>query len=295
MKKTTLITSCMIIIFNVTHAQKIKITDVSVFTGVHSSTAAPYSENDKSNLNANFSLPTFISDYNYIGYDFNYIEKYQTGILAGFTVGDKHKIRIGISGSNNNMGWRGYKNQNKSYRYDTLISSRTGQEIYVDSLHSKTLSYNHKAQSINFHADYLRTINPRNKLSAYLGAGINLGGSISNKLIANYYEYGYVTPILNNSPSFGFPNNQSKNESQIQTLSALTNFNLRTLIGINYRFSNRTPVLRNTNIFAEGNLGVDYINTKESNSKMGFSRGLNVGIRVTLQHPRGHNRNKRRI
>lgn len=294
MKKATLLSICILFIAAGTQAQKIQFTDVSVFTGYSSSSSTPYSESAMVALNKNFSLPTFTSNSNYNYGLYNYLNTNQTGVMAGFTLrklpSNTHRFRIGISGSSTNIGWTGFKGQSDSYRYDTLVSSRTGEEVYIDSIHSKNLYYDLESQSINVFVQYLRTINPRNKLSAYAGGGLNFGGAISTKLRGSYNEYSYVaTPVQNNSYAGDY-----ESQNQTQSLENLQNFNVHTILGLNYRFSNRTVLLRNLNIFAEGNLGLDYTNSKESNSKMGFSRGVNVGLRVTFPDPRHSGKRRER-
>lgn len=296
MKKATLFGICILFIAGSTQAQRIQFTDVSVFTGYSASSSTPYSESAMLSLNNNFNLPSFTSNSNYNYGLYNYMTTNQTGVMAGFTLRklpqNTHRFRIGISGSSTRIGWTGFQGQTDNYRYDTLVSSRTGEEVYIDSIHSKNLNYGLESQAINVFVQYLRTINPRNKLSAYAGGGLNFGGAISTKLRGQYNEYSYVAaPVQNNS--YGTIGDYTS-ESQTQNLENLQNFNVHTILGLNYRFSNRTVLLRNLNIFAEGNLGLDYTNSSESNSKMGFSRGVNVGLRVTFPHPRNSGKRRER-
>ena len=213
------------------------------------------------------------------------------GMMAGWNIrGARYgnqKLRLGFTSGLYQLNWNNYYSNKETYRIDTLVSQTTGKEIYIDSTHHKSLNYEHRAQMFNLHADYLLYFNPRDKFSFYTGIGASIGFSLSNTVTASYYEHGendYEKSFYDYDKSWE-KEDKNNSYSNSKRLSPALNYNLRSLVGLNYRISKRHRFFKRMNLFGEMLMGLE-VNTMENiNPSIGFNLGGQGGLRVALNNP----------
>lgn len=288
MKKVTLILIALLGGFGSLWAQKLKLSDMYLFGSSGSIITNSLSNKEIANLKSGLNTPTINKGQQYSNSD-NYRWSSQVGMMAAWDIKGrqqrKQKLRIGFSAGTCDLSFYDYTANNTVYRIDTLVSSQTGRTTYIDSVDSRSFYFFHNATMLNVHIDYLRAINPQNKLSAYFGAGINLGMSLSNTMKSSYNEYQYV--MLPSGFDYGsvsnpFPNNNYRFENDSKNLSVATNARAYSLLGVNYQLSKRAPLLKHTHVFAELKMGVDISAMEELNTATGFYYGGQGGLRVSL-------------
>lgn len=287
MKKATLFLICLGAFSLNGAAQKLKFSDIYIYGGAGGSSTGALNSSEISNLESGLNVPFVKQQYGYGTQNSRFTS--QVGMMAAWEIRNhpnrKHKIRIGFSAGQYDLNYYNSRGESYSYRIDTLISATTGRTSYVDSFYTKNLYVYQDAQMFNINIDYLRTVNPRNKLSVYGGAGINVGLSMNNTIGANYSEYSYVNEPYGSNRFGPNPNgnqNNFRNESYTKELSMATSFRPYSLVGFNYKLSKRSPFLKHINIFTEFKMGLEINAMEELNTSAGFYYGFQGGLKVSL-------------
>lgn len=287
MKKISLLLICLGVFSLNGAAQLLKFSDIYVYGGAGATTADPLSANEMRKLESGLNLPNLPQSNN--GYYLrSSIYTSQVGMMAAWNVRNTRnriqKIRVGFSAGQYEINYNNSQSENNSYRIDTLVSGSTGRTSYVDSFNLKNIYAYHDAKMFNFSIDYLRTINPRNKLSTYVGAGLNVGVTLSNSLTGNFSEYNYVNEPNGYSqfgPNYDM-NNNYEYENYYKELSTASSFRPYSLVGLNYKLSKRSAFLRHINVFAEYKMGLEFSMMQELNTAAGFYYGAQGGLKVSL-------------
>lgn len=97
--------------------------------------------------------------------------------------------------------------KSESFRYDTLTSSATGNQYFVDSVFNSEYEMQYSTEHIGLTASLQFSTNPENRFSFYAGAGIVAAFSVSNSTKLTKIEFGnfssddvyYTRPVYNNS------------------------------------------------------------------------------------------------
>ena len=220
------------------------------------------------------------------------------GMMAGWTLRGsrlgQQKIRVGLSAGAYSLNWGNNYRSSEDYRIDTLVSQQTGESYYIDSTHTRNLYYEHLAQMLNLHFDYLVYINPQNKLTFYTGAGARFGISLNNTVSSTYHEYGSVNEpgyLKNEFPKFGYDFKESAYLTETKKLSPATSFQAHAIVGANYRLSKRNRFLKRINLFHEFNMGIQAINMEGIESSIGFNAGFQSGLRLSLNKRKAPRKN----
>jgi len=106
-------------------------------------------------------------------------------------------LRVGIS----NMGVSGLQNRFEKqdyFPYDTLTSSLTGEQTFIDSVSSQSYFMNHSSRQIRLEAALIFRTDASARWSLFAGIGASLG--------VNYNATTYISYSMNN-----FINNQNSN------------------------------------------------------------------------------------
>lgn len=77
-----------------------------------------------------------------------------------------------------------------------------------------------------------------------------------------------------------FDNYESISDSK--RLEVATNFKLYVPLGLIYRLSNKSNLLRYVHLFAKGQMGLEGNRMAEINTNLGFNRGIISDVRILL-------------
>lgn len=258
----------------------IKISDISVIVGSSGISAGQLTEQQRSALVSGISL-NGLQPRNYGYQTQRFASRY--GIALGLQVARsrnfKHKLRLGIHGGTYQVPLDIHLYSQEVYRVDTLVSTQTGQMQYVDSTFSRSQFISHHANMIYLDAAYLAHYMPDRRLSFYTGIGLLLGTSLNNQLTSYYSEFSGRTHYNNYTNYYA---NVFASQVETKELSSFTHARLYCPVGLNFRLSNRTALLRNMNLFTELAFALDYTNFGGFTNPMSYSMGVNGGVKFSF-------------
>lgn len=75
--------------------------------------------------------------------------------------------------------------------YDTLTSSQTGQQYFLDSTYAENYNMNYSSQQLRLETSLIYRTNPENRWSVYAGIGLSFGLSYNASTTINYNSFSY--------------------------------------------------------------------------------------------------------
>lgn len=200
MKKYILIAS--LLLFNLSFAQKSSLSfdGISVYTGFSTTISQLSQIDDFKKLAPNSTiLQTDFSkaDINYFGEIQNSSSVFNA--YANFNLKNKEgnqgvltpRFRFGIAFMQNAVLQSNYSIEEK-YRIDTLISNRTGQSYFVDSVHKQYYDFNYQQNNLLLSVDFLISTNQERRFFVFAGLGVAAGISFQATTNINTYDSYYI-------------------------------------------------------------------------------------------------------
>ncbi len=191
---------------------------------------------------------------------FSYTSNNMFSALLGFQFRDKQKsiyktnplLRLGISYFSGTTLQGGLSKTNRK-PYDTLMSTQTGQAVYIDSVVIQQYSMNSSSQQLRFDGSLIFRTNPEARWSIYGGIGITAGLSINSSTDIYYAKYERTDTRYPNSIalySYGYSSSYN---------SKAENFRNRTIfggsayipMGIDFRIGKLGELWKRTHLFYE--------------------------------------------
>jgi hypothetical protein len=96
--------------------------------------------------------------------------------------------RVGITHVSNGGVLSAFGSYSQSFPYDTLTSSQTGEQIFLDSTNTKYYSMNHSNQQIRLDGALIFRMFPEKRWSIHTGLGATLGMSYQSNTNISYWE-----------------------------------------------------------------------------------------------------------
>jgi hypothetical protein len=130
-------------------------------------------------------------------------------------------LRVGIS----NMGVSGLQNRFEKqdyFPYDTLTSSATGEQTFIDSVSSQSYFMNHSSRQIRLDAALIFRTDASARWSLFAGIGASLGVNYNATTYISYYRNNYINNQNGNSYYNGYSNNGSEKTETFTTKNYLT-------------------------------------------------------------------------
>ena len=192
-------------------------------------------------------------------------------ILIGIKFSDKKKtsyksnplLRVGFSYfSGTSLTGYLYKETRKTY--DTLTSSQTGQNIYIDSLTVQAYGMNYSSQQLRFDGSVIFRSDPTARWSLFIGIGITTGISINAKTQIYYSKYSRVENQYFNNNSTSFPSSGS-GDYKSENFKQKNNFGASAFIplGIDFRIGRKREFWKRTHLFYELRPGINITSIPE--------------------------------
>ncbi len=75
--------------------------------------------------------------------------------------------------------------------YDTLTSSQTGQQYFLDSTYEENYNMNYSSQQLRLETSLIYRTNPENRWSVYAGIGLSFGFSYNASTTIDFNSYSY--------------------------------------------------------------------------------------------------------
>ena len=208
-------------------------------------------------------------------------------VMMGIEFSDKQKaiyknnplLRMGISYfSGTNLMGNFYKQE--SNLYDTLISSTTGQTVYMDKTINSGYNMEYTSKQIRYDCSLIFRSNPQLRWSVYSGVGIAAGMSIDahtevwyNKTEDIIIEYptdsSYLSGYLN------IEMEEIKNKNNIAFSSFIP-------IGVDFRIGEENKFLKQLHLFYEAKPCIAITSTSELGLITNISIQHGLGIRMVF-------------
>jgi hypothetical protein len=193
MKKVTLLAA--LVLSTAAFSQKIKITELHISNGTGFGGQINGSLDDFKTLAPNSSILAMdFSQYNPQGFPtyqtpgMNMSSSYSLQLGLQCAKMPKVTYRVGITHITN----AGVLSANgvyfQSFPYDTLTSSQTGEQTFLDSTNTKRYEMNHSNQQIRLDGAMIFRMFPEKRWSIHTGLGASIGMSYRSNTEINYWE-----------------------------------------------------------------------------------------------------------
>ena len=193
MRKISLIAA--LAISGMSLSQKIKITEIHISNGTGLGGQINGSIDDFKIIAPNSSiLLTDFSQYNQQGYASfrtpgnNFSSNYSLQLGLQCAKMPKVTFRVGIAHVSNEGALSAFGSYSQSFPYDTLTSSQTGEQTFLDSTNSKYYNMNHSNQQIRLDGAMIFRMFPEKRWSIHTGLGASLGMSYQSNTEIRYWE-----------------------------------------------------------------------------------------------------------
>ena len=191
------------------------------------------------------------------------------------------QLRVGLTYfSSSNLNAFYYK-ENR-YAYDTLTSSQSGKEYYVDSINSKSYSMNSKSEQIYLDVSYLFSTNPEARWSLFTGLGVSAGMSINAQASIYYSDFSRIEPSQGSDyPNSGYGTQYSIN-GNIEWVDTKNVFGYFAYIpmGVDFRIGKKREFWQRTHLFYELRPSLRYTRIPDLTTQ--YTAGLQQGIGIRV-------------
>ncbi|HQQ94668.1 MAG TPA: hypothetical protein PLQ93_08950 [Bacteroidia bacterium] len=167
-------------------------------------------------------------------------------------------LRMGFSYITSNNFASSYY-QEKTKRYDTLVSVSNGQIYYLDSTLTKTYNMNYRSEQLRLDLSLIYRTDHKARWQFYSGIGLNAGISLNASTNISYLPYNGVSNngYYNYYP-YPYPYQQGV-QSTSETFRNASNFGVSAYVplGIDFRMGKKRPFWQRTHLFFEMRPGVN--------------------------------------
>lgn len=225
-------------------------------------------------------------DFNSYGYpDFYFNSTSMINVLWGIRLqqneGFEQRLRAGFTFSGITPTYGSYYNETR-FAFDTLVSSRTGEVTYVDSIYSENLFINTSQKQVGLDVSYLIKANQNGRWSFYGGLGMEVGALLNVEANISRSNYSYYSNDLGSYYPYGLWNdfdNSYKNE--VQRLGSGFYAQLYLPVGLDLRLSMRNDFWRRMHLYTELRPSIGYSNSELTSQAVQLSVGYSVlGVRA---------------
>jgi hypothetical protein len=163
------------------------------------------------------------------------------------------------------------------FRIDTLRSSQTGEEYYVDSIRNQDYSLGYIQQQVMVDGDVTISTNPDRRWKFYTGIGVSLGLSVSPRTEVNYDSWSYVEDGLSDN----YRKSSNDYEGSSEEFANKTGFFGRVYIplGVDFRIGKRKESLKKYHLFIESRQSLNFQTIFELSSQVTTSSVGGFGLR----------------
>ena len=175
----------------------------------------------------------------------NFLWSYQIAVNPSF----EQRLRIGVTYSGSTSVQSSFTNQTNT-PYDTLTSSQTGGQTYVDSVYSEYLNVDYSQDQIGLDISYLLKSNPNARWGFYTGIGAVLGVSVNSEAYLWQNSYSYYT----NSTGEFYPYNEDyydNGKSETYSLGSTFFGQIYLPIGVDFRLSKKNEFWKRMHLYTE--------------------------------------------
>jgi hypothetical protein len=220
-------------------------------------------------------------------------EYFQISSSLGFEIlsrnGSKYKthpiIQLGVSYlSGSNLGQD--KSRSEVTRYDTLVSTQTGQAIFLDSITGHNIFLFYNSRQIRFDGSIMFRTNPNLRLSFFYGIGTSFGISFNSTKISRLehvrIDGSDKNHFSSNNSQYIFSNQSTYETEKIKNKNSFCISTYIIPIGIDLRLGNRDSFAENLHLFYELRAGLNFFTIPELTTQRRFALHHSIGFRWYL-------------
>lgn len=189
-------------------------------------------------------------------------------------------LRIGVSAGEVNL-INDYLSYADRFPYDTLTSSRTGEQIITDSVAGSRINVAQQGQQICLNVALLFQTDPERRLSFFAGVEAGFGLSFNNRTYVS--EYTFNSTHSSNEYYYAssyYGSNNYKSETHLNENGWLVQTGIP--IGINLRLAKKTPLLNQFHLFTEIKPGLGFYHVPELKTYAAFNTQTLMGVRFKI-------------
>lgn len=264
--------------------KKLQLQSLSIQTGYH------FNENIDNDL-SNFRklapnsklLENDFSKFRSSTYNYEQ-ETFSNAIYAHFNFKDNENestflhpsFKFGIVYSSSNLLNINYF-RSEFFRVDTLVSTRTGNSTFVDSISSQNIDMNYYQSQLFFDASILFSSNPKARWTIYGGFNIGLGFNFSNTTSIYYYRNNYDFQNFNNS-RYDFDSSEEtfRNKNSFSFITGIP-------VGLDFRMGNLRKNWMKSHVFLEFRPSIYFTSVPELNNIVHSTTQTFFGFRYELR------------
>jgi len=239
-------------------------------------------QNDLSGFNFN-AYGIYSGYFNYgpgmfIGNRIANTSDYQS-IQLGITFKDNSNPlwRIGIShGSTSNLS-SGFS-RDVATRFDTLTSSQTGEQFFVDSIQTANYLIQYSSEQLRLETSLIYRTNPEKRWSVYAGIGGSFGFSYNAETYISYNSSSYISGMSSTS----YTNSDYKNETEHFSNKSNISASIFVPMGIDFRMGKTREFWKRLHLYYEMKPSVIFTSIPELRTFTTVNLMSSLGLRVTF-------------
>ena len=284
MKKVTLLAA--LVLSTAAFSQKMKISEIHISSGNGSLGTQDGTLSDFAKLAPNSAILGMdlsqLTPYSYMysnGFGL-YSGSNSTSLQLGLQCAKMPKItfRVGLTHVNNYGLLSAHGSFYESAPYDTLTSSQTGEQTFIDSSHTKSYDMNYSNQQIRLDGAMIFRMFPEKRWSLHAGLGASIGMSYRANTYINYWENSSVNYDYQGSGYYGSGTGMNESFKNKNSLAA----SLYIPLGVDFCIGKKREFWMPFHLYAEtrASLNINSINGIGTTFSPGMSSAL--GLRVKL-------------
>ncbi len=192
------------------------------------------------------------------------------GILMGFEIRDKSGnnyrshplLRIGAHYTSGSGGTYNLQRIDRT-PYDTLTSSQTGQQTFIDSIYRQSYQMDYRFQQVSLDVSLLFRTNPASRWSAYSGIGFTGGVSIKAETEIHYGTSRDEESRNDQRDYYSFYDDADESRSEYHTNDSRLAMSVYVPVGVNFRLGKKKEFWQRLHAFVEMRPGVHFVNVPE--------------------------------
>jgi hypothetical protein len=189
------------------------------------------------------------------------------------------QIRAGLLYGANRSNSKTYSKTDQ-FAYDTLRSTNTGKEFYIDSISTIYRSMNYSFESIGLDASFVFETDESRRLSVFFGAGLNFGLTFNAKTRINEGSYYYLSDSKNYY--YDFAKQTTEREEEIFKNKSGQYLAAYIPLGVSFRLAKKAAGWNQIYLFSEMRPGINFQFSPELDTKVISSFTGLMGVRLKL-------------
>ena len=290
LKNPLSVTAILLVAFFHSNAQKVRFSDVYISAGLNWASGTGTLEDfqklapDSKFINQSFSDFSNSNSYFYSGYHGTGRTSFLVGIdfKKNEEFSSSPQLRVGLTYSSSVLLSYSLSRDTRT-PYDTLTSSRTGNQVFVDSVYYDNYSFAYSTENLLLDVSLIYRTNDAARWSLFGGVGLAGGISFNAITTADHMESFYTES--RNSGYQTYPDYSDYYDSRYET-EVFRNKNAMQLaayipLGVDFRIGNKSEFWKRVHLFGEVRAALNLSHIPEIGSHTQASFAHTFGIRIS--------------